>query len=310
LFLPYETPVNIERDINDYIDKIEIHTKTLEESYGKKNTANFISAMEAIKNMLQLVYAKQCEALAIVLIRTAKDNGLEYCRQLLSQAIADFILLSIEMQKAQNLNTTDKPAYNEIEKDEEVSRSLSAIGNLISTGDYDKAKSIAADRVDMDDSFVKVSSMLDSRQYDKAGELAKVAETEHIGHIMNAGAAKSAKTVLAVDDRPEILANVSAALKNHYRVIGAPSGKLALELIGKNKIALFFLDIDMPEMDGFELCGRIRSDINHTRTPIIFLTSNSSREHILRATKLNINEFIVKPAYNVTLLAKARKYLD
>jgi PleD family two-component response regulator len=66
----------------------------------------------------------------------------------------------------------------------------------------------------------------------------------------------------------------------------------------------------MPEMDGFELARRIRMDKKYKDTPIMFLTGNSSRDRIVKAIKLGISDFIVKPAYNETLLVKVRRYLE
>jgi CheY-like chemotaxis protein len=85
-------------------------------------------------------------------------------------------------------------------------------------------------------------------------------------------------------------------LKKHYQVIAVPSGKAALAVIITQKPNLFILDIDMPDMDGYELARRIRSNSNFTNTPLIFLTGNSSREHITKAMEVGCNDFIVKPA--------------
>jgi len=117
------------------------------------------------------------------------------------------------------------------------------------------------------------------------------------------------KKVLSVDDRPEILTTVSAALSEHYKVLGAPSGHVALQITNQHKIDLFILDIDMPGMNGFELCQRIRALPDHKTTPIIFLTATSGRDRILQSMRLGVRDFIVKPAYNETLLAKTDKFL-
>jgi len=66
----------------------------------------------------------------------------------------------------------------------------------------------------------------------------------------------------------------------------------------------------MPEMDGFELTRHIRNNPKHKKTPILFLTGNSSRDNITRSISMGVNDFIVKPAYDVTLLTKAIKYLE
>jgi PleD family two-component response regulator len=227
----------------------------------------------------------------------------------MQQAIADFLLLSIELQKAQKVATPHALKYKSVEINEETARSLSSIGRLINAGDYAKAQSMATELKDTDDSFAKLSKMLASHEYERAKDLASIMEKEHIGVIRKMDAV-STKTVLAVDDMPQILSIVNTALKNHYKVLGAPNGEIALDIMAQNNIDLFFVDIDMPVMDGFELTGRIRADVRYKETPILFLTGNSSRENIEKALRLGSNDFIIKPAYDVTLLAKARKYLD
>ena len=106
------------------------------------------------------------------------------------------------------------------------------------------------------------------------------------------------------------ITSVNAALQNHFKTLCAPSGKVALNIIDKQDIKLFILDIEMPQMNGFELTEKIRQMENHKDTPILFLTANSSRERIQKAIKLGISDFIVKPAYNETLLSKVKTYLN
>jgi PleD family two-component response regulator len=309
LFVPHITPGSIEKDIDNYINKIEHYTKQLEDNYNHSNTNEFIRDLENIQEMLQAVFAKQCEAYPVALIHAARTRGLDHCRTLLQQAIADFLLLSIEMQKAQNIGVNAMPEYKKIEKHEEILRNLAAIKRFMNAGDYTNALNMVSGIKDVEDNFVKLERILQSRDYKKAEELMKVMEEEHLEFI-NTFKVKGQKTVLAVDDRPEILNSVSAALRGHYKVLGAPDGRLALDIINQQRIDLFFLDIDMPEMDGFELARRIRSDRKHVQTPIIFLTGNASRDYILRAIKLGTNDFIVKPSNHVALLTRARKYMD
>ena len=310
LFVPYQTPESIEKKIDNYISKIGQYTEHLEDCFNRRDTDGFIKALETILVMLQDVYAKQCLSYINTLITGAKNRGLDYNQRLMQQAIADLLLLSIDMQKAQILGTSHAVKYKSVEKNEEIIQGLSAIKRMAAIGDYEKAQNLASDIKDKDGAFAKLADMFKTRQYDKALELADAREKEHIGLIQKTGAAKTMKTILAVDDRPEILANVSAALRGHFRVLGAPGGKMALDIIAHQKIDLFYLDIEMPEMDGLELAKRIRSNQAHAKTPIIFLTSNATRENIARGIQLGISDFIVKPSNHINLLVKARMYMD
>ncbi|MCL2717562.1 MAG: response regulator [Lachnospiraceae bacterium] len=310
LYVPYETPANIEKDIDSYINRIEQYTDRLTDTYNNKDKAGFINTLETVQGMLQAVFAKQCLSYANALIDAATNRSLEYCERLLQQAIADFLLLSIEMQKAQKLNVNRPVKYRNIEKNEDISHGLASISRSIEVRDYTGAESIANDLKDLSDTFSKAGEMIKSRQYDRAKEMAEKVEKEHIKIIEQGGTGKSAKTILAVDDRPEILSSVNAALRNHYKVLGAPSGKIALQIMAKQHIDLFYLDIEMPEMDGFELYRQIRMIQKYKDTPIIFLTSNASREYISRGINLGVSDYIVKPSNHVNLIVKARKYMD
>jgi CheY-like chemotaxis protein len=77
----------------------------------------------------------------------------------------------------------------------------------------------------------------------------------------------------------------------------------------KTNIDLFIIDIDMPEMNGFELTDKIRANPEYEDTPIIYLTANAARNRILSSIEQNNIDFVVKPAYPESLLARVGKYL-
>jgi len=310
LYVPYETPVTIEKDIDRYINRIEQYTGNLLDSFNNRDTVGFISAIETILEMLQAVYAKQCISYAAALLDAAKNRTLDHLERLLQQAVADFLLLSIEMQKAQHINVAKAVKYRNVEKNEDIAKGLASVSRMIDIRDYRGAENLSSEMKELSETFTKAEEMLRSRQYDRVKDMAETVEKEHIKIIEQKSSGKSARTILAVDDRPEILTTVNAALKNHYKVLGAPSGKIALQIMGKHQIDLFYLDIEMPEMDGFELYENIRKIPKYKNTPIIFLTSNASREYITRGIKLGVSDYIVKPSNHVNLIVKARKYMD
>jgi CheY-like chemotaxis protein len=310
MFVPYDTPATIEQDIDNYINNIGKHTNKLEDYFVAADMKGFIGTLNAILEMLQKVYAKQCISFANALIDAATNRNVSYCQKLMSQAIADFLLLSIEMQKAQNLNVSNAMKYRKVEKNEEIASGLAAISRMLNIGNYKEAASMAHDMRDMADTFKKIEEMIDARQYDRAKELSETMEKENIKIIQQGDGGKATNTILAVDDRPDMLATVSAALRNHYKVLGAPSGKIALQVMEKQHIDLFYLDIDMPEMDGFELLQKIRMNSKYAKTPAIYLTANASREYINRGIALGVDDYIVKPSNHVNLIVKARKYMD
>ena len=81
--------------------------------------------------------------------------------------------------------------------------------------------------------------------------------------------------VLVVDDRPDNLALLHDTLEESgYSVLVAPSGEAALQRAAQSRPDIVLLDLLMPEMDGTEVCRRLRADTATERLPILFLTAN------------------------------------
>ncbi|HAE38029.1 MAG TPA: two-component system response regulator, partial [Candidatus Riflebacteria bacterium] len=79
-------------------------------------------------------------------------------------------------------------------------------------------------------------------------------------------------TIMLVDDTPENLQLLREMFdRAEYRVVAFPSGKLALAAAAKNPPDIILLDITMPEMDGFEVCERLKADEILREIPIIFV---------------------------------------
>jgi CheY-like chemotaxis protein/serine phosphatase RsbU (regulator of sigma subunit)/anti-sigma regulatory factor (Ser/Thr protein kinase) len=123
----------------------------------------------------------------------------------------------------------------------------------------------------------------------------------------------SAKTgILVVDDRAENLQALEAVLEPlGCRVVTAASGKQALKLLLEEQFAVILLDVQMPEMDGFETASYIR-DRHRTRSiPIIFLSAAStSAEHVFRGYEAGAVDYIVKPIEPVAIRSKVRVFLE
>lgn len=116
------------------------------------------------------------------------------------------------------------------------------------------------------------------------------------------------KTILAVDDVSFLLNGLKSILQNTpYKFIGVTSGADALRFIVNHKPDLFLLDIEMPEMNGYELARKIKE--SGQTAPIIFLTGNSTKEYVLKALEVGAIDFIVKPISKENVLEKIRKYI-
>jgi len=116
------------------------------------------------------------------------------------------------------------------------------------------------------------------------------------------------KIILAVDDNPFFLTALKNAMSGtDYKLICVSLCSAALNFLEKQKPNLFILDIEMPEMNGYELAEKIRE--KGADAPIIFMTGNSAKEYVLKAIEAGASDFIVKPILQEYVLAKIRKFI-
>ncbi|MCW5626854.1 MAG: two-component system response regulator [Burkholderiales bacterium] len=117
-------------------------------------------------------------------------------------------------------------------------------------------------------------------------------------------------TVLIVDDTPENLTVMSALLKDQYRTKVATSGERALRIAATvPQPDIVLLDIMMPEMDGYEVCRRLKADAATAAIPVIFLTARSAVEDEQAGFDVGAVDYITKPISPPTVLARVRTHL-
>ncbi|MFO7958522.1 MAG: response regulator [Candidatus Brocadiia bacterium] len=105
-----------------------------------------------------------------------------------------------------------------------------------------------------------------------------------------------AKTVLIVDDEPHILRSLGFVVRRAgYNVVEARGGREALELIEEHNPDLVFLDIMMPELDGYEVCRRVKSAEDGSSTFIIMLTAKGQRTDREVGLEAGADEYMTKP---------------
>ena len=105
-----------------------------------------------------------------------------------------------------------------------------------------------------------------------------------------------AKRILVVDDDEMVLMALEELLKPEgFEVEAVSSGAEALERLDKVAYDLLMLDVIMPEMDGFELCKRIRTLGSYNETPVVFLTAKSREEDKVKGLEAGANLFLSKP---------------
>ena len=113
--------------------------------------------------------------------------------------------------------------------------------------------------------------------------------------------------VLIVDSEPVIAEMTAFALRREgFQVIQAQDGITALQSWADEKPDLVVLEVDLPQLDGFTVCQRIRKE---SGTPIIFLTSRADEENVLRGLELGADVYMTKPFSPRQLVARARAIL-
>ncbi|MBN2145291.1 MAG: response regulator [Candidatus Aureabacteria bacterium] len=115
--------------------------------------------------------------------------------------------------------------------------------------------------------------------------------------------------VLIVDDQAFIRHIYSADLRNAgYEVFCAESAAKAMQILADTSVDIILLDAVMPEIDGYTLCSKLRSQADTKDIPVIFLTANADKTSVIKAVQAGANDFFVKCPDTNGLLIKISKY--
>lgn len=116
--------------------------------------------------------------------------------------------------------------------------------------------------------------------------------------------------ILLVDDSADSRTILSALLEAAgYQTIEACDGEHGLKAVQDVKPSLILLDINMPGLDGFEVCKRLKSDTNCADIPIIFLTAQTDVENKVKALALGAADYVTKPYERPEVLARVQNQL-
>lgn len=117
--------------------------------------------------------------------------------------------------------------------------------------------------------------------------------------------------ILVVDDISKNLQVVGTMLRNEgYHVMPATSGPQALERAHAQPPDLILLDLMMPEMDGLEVCQRLKAEPLTRQIPVVFLTASNEMEHLVKGFEAGAVDYITKPFNAPELLARVRTHLE
>jgi putative two-component system response regulator len=116
--------------------------------------------------------------------------------------------------------------------------------------------------------------------------------------------------ILAVDDTEELLSLMAKALADEYQVLTASNPGNAIELAGASpRPDLILLDVDMPDVSGFEVCQALKGDPLTAGIPIVFLTGRDQAESQVEGLSLGAVDYVTKPINSAVLKARVRLHL-
>jgi putative two-component system response regulator len=121
---------------------------------------------------------------------------------------------------------------------------------------------------------------------------------------------QSKPVILAVDDTPENLDVVKGILAPENIVRVAINGMVALKIAQKQSPDLILLDINMPGMDGYEVCSKLKSDESTAHIPVIFLTAELDSASKQRGLDLGAVDYVTKPINPEVLKESVRNQLN
>lgn len=117
--------------------------------------------------------------------------------------------------------------------------------------------------------------------------------------------------ILIVDDSPLNIKVLKSVLKeNDYNVSFTTSGIRALRYLKEKTPDLILLDIQMPDMDGYEVCAKLKTSDKTKDIPVIFLTSNTKTSYLLKGFELGAVDYITKPFKVGELIAHIATHID
>lgn len=120
----------------------------------------------------------------------------------------------------------------------------------------------------------------------------------------------NASNILIIDDNEDLRKMIAEMLKDSWNILEASNGKEAIDILGSEAIDLVLSDIMMPEMDGYEFCEFLKSDMRYSAIPIILLSAKTAVEDKIKGLKYGADDYIEKPFSPDLLITKVSSMLE
>lgn len=118
------------------------------------------------------------------------------------------------------------------------------------------------------------------------------------------------KIILVVDDDVTSLKLAQKILETEYRVASVNNGEMVFKYLEHNRPDLILLDLNMPEIDGFEVIRRLKENENYSEIPVIFLTANQDSEIEAKCLESGAIDFVNKPFVPLVLKGRVRRVME
>jgi len=145
----------------------------------------------------------------------------------------------------------------------------------------------------------KVNPVLALYEGDEVPTEAQVEGALHLKALETQGK----KTILAVDDKENVLKLLKEFLEEHYNVLTATSGQAAVAMIPSTPMDLLFLDINMPDLSGIEVFKQMKSSLEAKRAKVVGMVLRTAQSEISTAKQAGIKDFLYKPFTKTDVLS-------
>ncbi|UCH12036.1 MAG: response regulator [Candidatus Omnitrophota bacterium] len=118
------------------------------------------------------------------------------------------------------------------------------------------------------------------------------------------------KRILLIEDEKDMVYAITLELQaNNYEVLTAYNGMEGLEKAKKEKPDLIILDLMLPKMDGYKVCGLLKADTRYNKIPIVMFSAKAQEEDMKLGKELGADAYITKPFESQVLLRKIKELL-